>query len=222
MNTPLSIFDLDRTITRVPTWSLFLLHAARARAPWRLALVPLVGGAALLKTAGVIDRDRLKEAMHALLLGRRTDPAALAALSEDFADRFAATHILDGARAQIATDRAEARRVVIATAAHRFYAEPIARRLGVDDLIATEARRSPGGHILSRIEGRNCYGPAKLAMIQAWMATHGIARGHVRFYSDHLSDRPTFEWADDPVAVNAHSPLARLARERGWRQLDWR
>jgi len=220
----LAIYDLDRTITRVPTWSLFLLFAARRQAPWRLLLIPGVAAAALLKAIGAIDRDRLKAWMHRLLLGHRSDPARLAATAEAFADRFVAHDILDGARASIAADRAAGRRVVIATAAHRFYAESIARRLGVDDLIATAARRDDAGRILSTIQGRNCYGPAKLAMIRAWMNEQGIARDrtHVRFYSDHVTDRPTFDWADEPVAVNAHPPLACLAGLRGWQQEDWR
>lgn len=220
----LSIFDLDRTITRVPTWSLFLLFVARTRAPWRLALIPVVGVAAALKAVRAIGRDRLKEVMHGALIGRRCDADVLTTLSERFAQAFVGRNVLDGARQQIAADRAEGRRVVIATAAHRFYAEPIARALGIADLVATEARRDAHGRVLATIDGRNCYGPAKLLMIERWLAEQGIARGaaHVRFYSDHLSDRPTFEWADDPVAVNAHPPLARLARARGWRTLDWR
>jgi len=220
----LAIYDLDRTITRVPTWSLFLLFAARQQAPWRLLLIPGVAAVALFKATGVIDRDRLKQWMHRLLLGHRSDPARLAATAEAFADRFVAHDILDRARASIAADRAAGRRIVIATAAHRFYAQPIARRLDVADLIATAARRDEAGRILSTIEGRNCYGAAKLAMIRAWMDEQGIACNgtHIRFYSDHITDRPTFEWADEPVAVNAHPPLARLAGLRGWRQEDWR
>jgi phosphoserine phosphatase len=45
---------------------------------------------------------------------------------------------------------------------------------------------------------------------------------HVRAYSDHVSDAPLLEWADEPFAVNAHGPLRKLADMRGWPQLDWR
>lgn len=38
----LSIFDVDRTITRKPTYSLFLLFAMRRHAPWRALLLPLL------------------------------------------------------------------------------------------------------------------------------------------------------------------------------------
>jgi phosphoserine phosphatase len=110
----------------------------------------------------------------------------------------------------------------MATASHGYYAAAIARLLGFDDVVATQAKRDGQGRILSLIEGDNCYGPAKLHMIEAWMQGEGIARGdvHVRAYSDHVSDAPLLEWADEPFAVNAHGPLrgsrrrARLAAAR--------
>ena len=58
-------------------------------------------------------------------------------------------------------------------------------------------------------------------MVEDWLAESGLQRGHVRFYSDHASDAPVFEWSDEPVAVNPHDRLARLAKERGWRVEDW-
>jgi phosphoserine phosphatase len=61
-------------------------------------------------------------------------------------------------------------------------------------------------------------------MIEAWMAREGIARtdAHVRFYSDHVSDAPTLDWADEAFAVNPHAPLFALATEKGWDVLRWR
>ena len=73
----------------------------------------------------------------------------------------------------------------------------------------------------AKILGENCYGPAKLSMVTDWLAKSGLSRGHVRFYSDHASDAPVFEWADEPVAVNPHDRLRRLAAERGWTVEDW-
>ncbi|SEN10541.1 Haloacid Dehalogenase superfamily, subfamily IB, phosphoserine phosphatase-like [Sphingomonas gellani] len=220
----LAIYDLDRTITRVPTWSLFLLFASRRIAPWRLATVPLLAPAALLRMTGAIGRDDLKQVMHRLLLGHAVAPERLERVAEAFAKRFVARDILAGARHRMARDHADGWRVVIATAAHRFYAEPIARRLGVDDVVATDAARAPGGAILSTIDGGNCYGSVKQAMIADWLARQGIAReqARIRFYSDHVSDRYTFDWVDEAVAVNAHPPLARLAASRGWQVLNWR
>jgi phosphoserine phosphatase len=78
--------------------------------------------------------------------------------------------------------------------------------------------------MVPRITGENCYGPAKLRMIEAWLAAEGIARekAHIRFYSDHVSDAPTLDWADEAFAVNPHGPLRAMAVGRGWTIFDWR
>lgn len=219
----IAIYDLDRTLTSLPTWTPFLLFAARRLSPARLLLLPGVALAAGGRSAGLLHRDRLKEAMHRLLLGPAVPAERLHDVAEAFAEWLVQRHLRPGAREQIAADRAEGRRIVIATAAHRFYAEPIARRLGIADLIATEARRDAQDRILPLLDGPNRYGAAKQAAILAWFTATGLerARTHVRFYSDHATDRPTFDWADEPVAVNPHARLRTLAGARGWRIADW-
>lgn len=206
----------------MPTWTPFLLHAAWSLAPWRLALVPVAAGAAMLHAGRLIDRKALKQIMHRLLIGTRT-PGELAPVAARFAARYIARHVTPATRARIAADRDAGYRIVVATAAHRFYAAPLLAMLGVDDLVATEAVLADG-HITPRIVGENCYGRHKHAMIGRWMSDQGIDRAsaHVRFYSDHLSDLPTFDWADEAYAVNPHAPLRRLAAMRGWTVLDWR
>ena len=66
-------------------------------------------------------------------------------------------------------------------------------------------------------------GPITSGQFAEWVERSGLTgrHGHVRFYSDHASDAPVFEWSDEPVAVNPHAKLARLAAERGWRVEDW-
>lgn len=219
----LAIYDLDRTITTLPTWTPFLLHAARSRARWRLLLAPVMVAAMLTYRLGAIERRTLKQVMHRLLIGALSREEA-AALADSFAARVDARGIRAGARTRIAADRAEGYRIVVATAAHRFYSIRIAAALGIDDVVATDAETDAAGRVLPRIAGGNCYGDEKLAMIEAWMAAQGIARtdAHVRFYSDHVTDRPTLDWADEGHAVNPHAPLRALATARGWPVLDWR
>lgn len=220
----LAIYDMDKTITAAPTWTRFLVHAARSQAPWRLALLPLVGVAGLGYLLKLIDRAGLKQLSQRLLLGRALAPADLEAVAETFAAAEIASGVLHGARERIEADRAADYRLVMATASHGYYAAAIARQLGFDDVVATQARRDGQGRILSLIEGDNCYGPVKLRMIESWMQRAGIERDdiHVRAYSDHVSDAPLLEWADEGFAVNAHGPLRALAAARGWPLLDWR
>ncbi|WP_343521221.1 HAD-IB family phosphatase [Sphingomonas sp.] len=219
----LAIYDMDKTITRRATWTPFLIHAARARAPWRLALLPVAGIASLAYLVKAIDRAQLKEKTHRLMLGRAIPPGDLDTVAEAFADGVAASNLFADARARVEADRAAGWEPVLATASHGYYARAIAARLGIRQVIATEARRDAEGNVLAGIEGENCYGPAKLRLIEAWLAREGLARGEVRirFYSDHVSDAPVLEWADEAFAVNAHGPLRRLAAARGWTVLDW-
>jgi HAD superfamily hydrolase (TIGR01490 family) len=219
----LAIYDMDRTVTRRATYTPFLLHCALHRAPWRLSLLPLVAVSMLAYVAKLIDRAKLKEINHRLLLGAAIHPRELRPLVESFADQQLATNIRPGARGAIARDKAEGRRLILATASYRLYADAIAERLGFDDVIGTGSIVGLDERVHAKINGENCYGPAKLRMIADWLETSGLngAHGHVRFYSDHVSDRPAFEWADEPVAVNPHGRLRRLADQRGWSIQDW-
>lgn len=221
--TDLAIYDMDRTVTRHATYTPFLLHCAMKRAPWRLLFLPIVAGSMLAYAARLIDRARLKEINHRLLLGAKIHPRDLQPLVESFADRQVATNVRPGARKAIARDKAEGRRLVLATASYRLYADAIAERLGFDDAIGTGSVIGLDSQVHASIAGENCYGPAKLRMIADWVENSGLtgAHGHVRFYSDHVSDQPAFEWADEPVAVNPHAKLRRLAEQRGWAIEDW-
>ncbi|HYC94531.1 MAG TPA: HAD-IB family hydrolase [Sphingomicrobium sp.] len=221
MTTDFAIYDMDRTVTRRATYTPFLIHCALGRAPWRLLLLPLVAASMLAYLFKLIDRGRLKEINHHLLLGHKRHPHELKPLVDSFADKMVAGNIRPGAREAIARDKAEGRRVVMATASYRFYSREIADRLGFDDCIGTNSILGLDERVHAKIDGENCYGPAKLRMIQAWLESSGLERGHIRFYSDHASDKPALEWADEAVAVNPHDRLKLLATQRGWRQEDW-
>lgn len=221
--TDLAIYDMDRTVTRHATYTPFLLHCAARRAPWRLIFLPLVVGSMLAYVAKLIDRARLKEINHRLLLGGKIHPRNLAPLVDSFAERQVATNIRPGALRAIARDKSEGRRVVMATASYTLYARAIADRLGFDDVIGTGSIIGLDERVHAKIDGENCYGPAKLRMVADWVERSGLTgtHGHVRFYSDHVSDSPVFEWSDEPVAVNPHDKLRRLATQRGWAIEDW-
>jgi HAD superfamily hydrolase (TIGR01490 family) len=219
----LAVYDMDRTVTRSATYTPFLLHCAIQRAPWRLLFLPLVVLSMLTYVLRLIDRAKLKEINHRLLLGGKIHPRDLKPMVESFADTQVAVNIRPGARAAIARDKAEGRRLVLATASYRLYADAIAERLGFDDVIGTGSIIGLDERVHAKIAGENCYGPAKMRMIADWVEASGLkgAHGHVRFYSDHVSDRPAFEWADEPVAVNPHTKLRRMAEERSWAIEDW-
>jgi HAD superfamily hydrolase (TIGR01490 family) len=219
----LAIYDMDKTVTRKATFTPFLLHASARLAPWRLLLLPAVAATSLAYVARLIDRGRLKAINYRLLVGRVT-PDRLQPVVESFAEAQLRTNVLPGARAQIAADKSDGRRLVLATASYRLYAEAIGRRLGFDDVIGTRQRLDAQGRVLGGIEGANCYGGAKQDMILGWLAAEGLDRKdlHIRFYSDHVSDAVVHRWADVALATNPHQPLRDVAQTEGWEVLDWR
>src|SRR4029450_2643619 len=96
--TDLASYDMDRTVTRRATYTPFLLHCAMRRAPWRLLLLPLVIASMLAYVLKLIDRGKLKDINHRLLLGSKRHPNELKPLVDSFADRTARSNIRRGAR----------------------------------------------------------------------------------------------------------------------------
>jgi HAD superfamily phosphoserine phosphatase-like hydrolase len=222
MTGALAIYDMDKTVTRRPTYGPFLAFAAVRLAPWRLLLAPILLLTGLAYGLRLIDRARLKEVNYRLLIGG-VSPERLEPVVQGFAEHQVRTNIMAGALERIAADKAAGRRLVLATASYRLYAAAIAAKLGFDDVIATDTLRDRAGRIVARIDGRNCYGAAKLDMIEAWLQAQGLERDavHIRFYSDHISDAPVHHWSDEAFATNAHARLVRLAETEGWEVLDW-
>jgi HAD superfamily hydrolase (TIGR01490 family) len=220
----LSIFDMDRTLTRGGSYSPWLFFWAWHEAPWRLALLPLsllAGAAYLLK---LVSRGRLKEINHYLLMGAESDPARVEVCAENFAEQVMLPRAFADARLRVAAEQAEGRRVVLATASYGFYVRAIARRFGITDVVATGSKRNAAGAILSKLCGENCYGEAKRRMVDAWLLHEAIDAGaaDIRFFSDHHSDAPMFALAGEGIAVNPTRKLAAMAAARGWRIENWR
>lgn len=219
--TPLSIFDMDRTMTRRGTYSPWLIFWAAREAPWRLALLPLsllCGAAYLLK---LVSRARLKELNHALMMGNAARRARVDAVAAAFAARVLARGVFPQALECLAAERAAGRRIVLATASYAFYVRAIADALGIADIVATRSVWD-GDRLRARLDGPNCYGQAKRDMVEAWLARERLGGAHLRFFSDHVSDLPMFERADEAVATTPSSRLRAVARARGWRITDWR
>lgn len=219
----LAIYDMDRTITVRGTYTPFLVHVAARMAPWRLILAPLVVLAMLAYVTRLIRRKTLKELNQRLMIGGKVRRAKLAPHIESYADAVMAKNARAGALARIAQDKAEGYTLVLATASYRLYVDAIARRLGFDAVIATDHLGQDLDYVRAKIAGENCYDEAKLGMIRAWMMGEGIAReaAHIRAYSDHVSDAPMLEFADEAYAANPHAPLAAVAQQRGWARVDW-
>ncbi len=207
----IAIYDLDRTITRSPTFTPFLLFAARRDAPWRLALLPVWIVALIGYRIGLYGRETLKPFGIRLFVGNLIGRQRADRLAREFADRLnRESGYLPGALRQIEADRASGATLVIATAAPEFYAREIARRLGFDACLASLHERGADGSYKAKLAGRNNYGAEKWRRVQAWLVEEAIDRGAVKIvaYSDHLSDAPLLNAADRACFITSEGTCA--------------
>jgi HAD superfamily hydrolase (TIGR01490 family) len=112
--------------------------------------------------------------------------------------------------------------VAIITATNEFVTRPIANAFGVDNLLAVELERGPGGTITGRIQGIPTFREGKVTRSEQWLASMGRKWAdfdRVSVYSDSPNDVPLLEKATDPVATNPSPTLETIARARGWRVL---
>lgn len=212
-----AIYDLDRTILRTPTFTLFLFWAAATNGVWRLFLAPLWLLLALGHALNLYDRSRFKPAAITLLLGRSISAARMQRLAQRFSAWRIPADVAPGAKAAIDQDRREGYRLIMATAAPEFYAKALGDALGFEAVIASQHKRDADGNWLSAMDGANCYGAEKGRRVAAWLSENSQQGAHhIRAYSDHPSDAALFALADEAILVGRGGKLAVLARKEGW------
>jgi HAD superfamily hydrolase (TIGR01490 family) len=111
--------------------------------------------------------------------------------------------------------RAAGRRVYIISASPAEIVEPLGRFLGVDSVIASQARVDDDGRYTGEMD-IYAYGPYKADLIRAAAAADGVDLDASFAYSDSYTDLPMLEVVGHPVVVNPDRVLAKVAREREW------
>jgi phosphatidylglycerophosphatase C len=214
----IALYDLDRTVTRAPTFTPFLAHMAASGNRLRLLGLPVWVLAMLGYKAKLYGRKPLKQFGLALLVGRVVRSPSLQPRIDAFVARQMARNIQPGALSQIAADRAAGVRLLLVTAAPEIYADALAQALGFEACIATCHHRDPQGNLLALIDGENNYGTIKVARVEAWLSAQGLSRPqcHLTAYTDHASDAPILNFADAGVLVGRFAKPAN-----GWAQADW-
>ncbi len=215
----LAIFDLDNT-----------LLAGDSDYLW--------GG--FLSDAGLVDRDyyeRENERFYQEYREGRLDifeflrfslrplsehePQRLYELRRQFVQRHIDPIILPAGRQLIDSHRRRGHTPLIITATNAFVTAPIAERLEVHHLLATEPAMQDGRYS-GEVAGTPCFQEGKVTRLRQWMAQHGETLSGSWFYSDSHNDIPLLEQVDNPVAVDPDEALRQHADERGWQVISLR
>ncbi|MBK8182051.1 MAG: HAD family hydrolase [Candidatus Competibacteraceae bacterium] len=123
--------------------------------------------------------------------------------------------ILPAAIALLEKHRTKGDTPLIITATNSFITAPIAQRLGVANLLATEVELIDGRYT-GRPLGTPCFQQGKVERLREWLRETGHNLVDSWFYTDSRNDLPLLEQVTHPVAVDPDETLARHAAERGW------
>ena len=139
----------------------------------------------------------------------------LAGLHNQFMAEYVTPMRLQKADALLAKHRAQGDYLLIITATNGFITRPIAKALGVDDILATDPEivdnRYTGG-----ILGTPCYQAGKVTRLHQWLQQTDHSLDNSWFYSDSINDLPLLEAVTNPVVVDGDDRLCAEAQQRGW------
>lgn len=224
----LALFDLDHTLIPIDSdhaWGVFLVHRG------------IVDGEAFARA-----NDRFYEQYQdgsldihayqrfALEPLSRLPAADLARLHAEYMDRIIEPVIRPQALELVRSHRAAGATCILITATNEFVTAPIARRFGLDHLIASRAEMEDGRYT-GRPTGIASFREGKLLRLIEWLELRSeIPRGDALalerilaaavFYSDSANDLALLERVGHPVATNADPRLRAHAERLGWRRLE--
>ena len=124
---------------------------------------------------------------------RARTPAQAEAAHQRFMAEVIAPQLRAPALDLVRAHQARGDLIALVTATNDFVTAPIARALGIADLLAVRLERDAGGTITGRIAGTPSYRDGKVARVQEWLAERGRAWGHfdrISVYSDSVNDLP--------------------------------
>jgi len=209
----LALFDLDNTLLADDSdylWGRFLVEQG------------LVDGEAYEREnqqfydayrAGTLD---IHAFLHFMLRPLAEHPLeTLSAWRDQFMKEKIEPIILAKAIALLEKHRTAGDTLLIITATNSFITTPIAKRLGVENLLATDIEVSEGRYT-GRPLGTPCFQQGKVTKLHNWLVATGHDLTDSWFYTDSRNDLPLLAEVTHPVAVDPDPILAQYATERGW------
>ena len=194
----IAAFDFDGTITTKDTFLPFLSRVFG----WHKVAIALLTLTmpGLMVWLGNSTRDRFK----ALLLKKLFPGTLVAELNNRGREHADEIEVLcrPAALERIEWHRRHGHRLVMVSASLNFYLEPIAKRLGFDDLLCTEVI-STEGVCTGEMKGENCRAAAKVRRLESLFGA--LDQYELYAYGNSDGDAEMLATSDHPAFMPFHS-----------------
>ena len=213
-----ALFDMDRTLVRLETASLYVRYQREiGEATWQDMARTMLW--VLEYTLGILDAQKVAEKV--LMTIRGLPETVLAARCDDWFSRYVEHHITSRGREAVRAHQAAGDVCAIVTGASPYAAWPLARRLRIDHVVSTVFEIDPEGRFTGKPVQPLCLGAGKVERARAFADRVGFGLRDAVFYTDSVSDLPLLDLVGEPVIVNPDPRLRRIAKRRGWRIERW-
>ncbi len=214
-----AFYDVDGTLIRINIVHAFAFYAARQPSLLESAVRTVKTGLSLpvFWAADKLSRKWFNEIFYRSYEGASED--RLVVLAQELFDDVIEPNIYPRAKDLIAESRRAGVRQVLVSGALDFTMRPLARYLGVDDIIANQLEfvdhRATG-----KLKKPFVAGATKADIMRTYAKAHHIDLAESWAYSDSFSDYPMLAVVGHPTACNPDFRLRSVARSYDWPVLD--
>jgi HAD superfamily hydrolase (TIGR01490 family) len=218
--TEAAFFDLDKTVIAKSSTLAFGRPLRRRGMLGRRTLLRIALGQLIYVLFGA-DHDQLQRTRDTMLkLTKGWDRSEIEQIVEETLEDVVAPLVFAEALFLIDEHLREGRRVIIISASPEEIVRPVARYIGVEEIIATRAEVDEAGRYTGEIEFY-AYAEAKAEAVRDIAASDDIDLTESYAYSDSATDLPLLEAVGHPHVVNPDRDLREAAEEREWPILDF-
>ncbi|MBX6314905.1 MAG: HAD family hydrolase [Isosphaeraceae bacterium] len=204
----LAIFDLDGTLVTGDSFVPFLVtyalrHRGRRALPALMSLPVELGLYASRLRSAAVAKERLLRSF----LGGESE-ATIAEHAAWFFEHWVRRKLRPEVVRVLRAHQEVGHRVILLSASPDLYVRPIARELGIVEVVCTRVATT-GGWCRGHLIGPNCKGDAKVALLQKVTGMEQAPAGSYA-YGDSRSDLPILRWVEHGYLVMATRPWHRL------------
>ncbi|BDX31247.1 acyltransferase [Mycobacterium antarcticum] len=119
-------------------------------------------------------------------------------------------------RALVRAHMARGHTVVLSSSALTVQVEPVARFLGIDNVLSNKFQTDDDGLITGEVRTPIIWGPGKARAVQGFAAKNGVDLAKSYFYADGDEDVALMYLVGNPRPTNPAGKLEAVAVKRGW------